>query len=218
MMIYPSTSTKTPLCGEIILPSTVARLTLGWNAAVKQYTAEQHTTTASGRGMNKAEAHHLNCTKITHSVIWLPIKASSLLYQQSWILNDQGSLYYYKTTLFGMSSLPLSELTRTIYIFRLKNSCRRACGEISPLLLWSAVGKLCSTLNHYNWRYSQPYVFFPNWTADLSIQVWGRHKFPLTCPYLKEVLFPWKKLSHKDVYGKQGLKLICGPSWGNVND
>lgn len=82
-----------------------------------QYTAEQHTTAASGQGMNKAEAHHLNCIKTTPSVIWLSIKASSLLCQQPWILSDQGSLYYYKTTLFGISSLLLSELTRSILFF-----------------------------------------------------------------------------------------------------
>lgn len=148
--MHPSASTRTPMWGQIILPSTVARVTLGWNAAVNRYTAEHHTTAPSGQGMNKAEAHHLNCTKITRSVFWLPIKASSLLCQQPWISNDQGSLYYHKTTLFGISSLPLSELTRTIYIFPLKNSCQRACEEIFPLLFWPAVGKLCSTVNHYN--------------------------------------------------------------------
>lgn len=72
-----------------------------------------HATSVPGQGAKKAPVHHSNCMRITRGVTCLPSR-------QPWALSEQGSLYYYKTTLSGISSLPLSELTKTTYILSLK--------------------------------------------------------------------------------------------------
>lgn len=125
----------------------------------------------------------MSCMGIT----CLFMKSSSLLCQKPWVLNHRGSLWYYKTIWFGIFSLSLSKLSRSIHIFPLQNSGQRVCEESSPLLLWPAVGKLFQ-LQPLRAEVQLSRRLFPYRTTDLSSQVWGRYKFPLVHLYLKKAL------------------------------
>lgn len=111
-------------------------------------------------------------------------------------------VYITTNSFIGIPSLPLPAPAKAI-ICLVKANFPRACEELPTLLLCPAVGKPCSSLNHTTRGTANPILG----VADPRTPDWGTHKFPLTCPNFKEVLFPQKNLGHEGVERKQGWKL-----------